>query len=288
MFDPARHEKCIDKTWDPALVTETINRCFETDEGYLQAKAWHTNPEHGANITLYEGGLGVLWGLHYLTHALDREARLNIPELAGEIYNDFERYEGVNLVEGGVVNPEGSYFLGRTGALNALQKLNPERYPEYQEQLLELARSNIANPSLEALWGGSGSILAILNNLVRAPNDSALAQLFLEQFDYLMDQLKPAGDYSCLIWTQDLYGRTPRLTGAGHGFVGNVFPFLRGQDFLTPERREKLLEITANTVIRTASEASGLANWQMNLDGSPDGRPNFLVQWCHGAPGVIM
>ena len=287
MFDPTRHEKCTEAAWDPRAVRQVVNDCFENDESYLTNHRW-TSGGNGANTTLYEGGLGVLWGLDYLTHALDREAKFSIADMALEIYGNFERFEATNLGDTGVQNFEASYFLGRAGALNALQKLNPVEYSSYQAELIEIARGNIANPTLEVLWGGPGSILPILNNLERSPNDETLSRLFIEQLEFLLSELKPVPELGCSIWTQDLYGSKPRLTGSGHGFAGNVYPFLRGQDFLSQTKRDELFEITVNTIIKTAVVSENLANWQLNLDSLQAGRPEFLVQWCHGAPGVIM
>ena len=289
MYEADRHVRCTEKAWDPELAREIIDKTFDDTESLFKRRYWQRpNDEHSAPTTMYEGALGVLWSLDYLRHALDRKVGFDIAEMALEIYGDFDRFETRYLEDTGVENFTASYFLGRSGALTILQKLDPYRYSNYQAELIELARSNIANPTLEILWGGSGTILPILNNLERSPNDRTLNELFIHQFEFLREQLETAEDFDCQIWTQDLYGTKPRLTGAGHGFVGNVYPFLRGNEYLPVEQRQWLIEMATDTLIKTATVEGDRANWQSNLDGVDRGRPKFLVQWCHGAPGVIM
>lgn len=288
MFDQDRHETCTDKPWDSSLVRDFMTSCVSKDAEFIARQGWKTMEGNGANTTLYEGGLGVLWGIHYVSHALDFDVDFSVSDVAQTIYRDFENFESRTLGQTGVKNFEASYFLGRSGSLNTLQKLDPVRYSDYQQQLIKIAHSNLNNPTLEVLWGGPGSILPILNNLERAPSEQTLSQLFLTQFDCLMDALIEAEDYGCMAWRQDLYGNQVRLSGSGHGFAGNVYPFLRGQDFLPNAKREFLRETTVNTLIKTATVESDLTNWMPSLDGDRPGRPSYLVQWCHGAPGIIM
>lgn len=70
-------------------------------------------------------------------------------------------------------------------------------------------------------------------------------------------------------WVQDLYGRQAVLLGAGHGFVGNVFPAVRGA---------ALLQLTA-------LRDGGAANWHPVITTEERVHGKLpLVQDCHGAP----
>jgi lantibiotic modifying enzyme len=91
----------------------------------------------------------------------------------------------------------------------------------------------------------------------------------------------PAG---CHLWTQDLYGRTDQLLGAAHGFAGNAFALLSGDDLLDDARRESLHERCAQALQATAIVADGGANWPPSARGKD---AKLLVQWCHGAPGIV-
>jgi lantibiotic modifying enzyme len=87
------------------------------------------------------------------------------------------------------------------------------------------------------------------------------------------------------VWTQQLYGRTQRLLGAGHGFVGNVRALAGRPDLLGAERFAELERRTARVHAAEALRDGGLANWSP-VFGEPQPE-RIRVQWCHGAPGVI-
>jgi hypothetical protein len=200
MFEVDRHQICSTDPWDSNRARDVAIAEFQSSQAHLKARCWRNFGEDIIGPTsLYQGAFGVLWAMHYLSHALDMELEFSAPEMALEIFEDFERYEAVTFARV-VENPTASYYVGRSGALNVLQKVAPEKYSSYQAELIEIARSNLANPSLEILWGGSGSILPILNNLERAPNDESLATLFVEQLEYLKSQLVHAEDYDCEVW----------------------------------------------------------------------------------------
>ncbi len=93
--------------------------------------------------------------------------------------------------------------------------------------------------------------------------------------------------FDCPIWTQDLYGTKEKLTGAGHGFVGNMYPFLRGLEFLTKPLKEWVLNDSIETVVKTAQLEGTCCNWPPELDGSTQESGKYLLQWCHGSPGVV-
>lgn len=78
-----------------------------------------------------------------------------------------------------------------------------------------------------------------------------------------------------------------QLLGAGHGFVGNVYPLLRGAALLDVSRREALYARCTKTLQTTAIFENGEANWPPNIDTPQPGPTKKLMQWCHGAPGVI-
>jgi hypothetical protein len=94
--------------------------------------------------------------------------------------------------------------------------------------------------------------------------------------------------YDCPIWIQDLYKKKRNLTGAGHGFVGNLYPFIRGNRFLPIELADWAKATAVETVIKTATIEGNCANWRSDLYGGDSDRPPFLLQWCHGAPGIII
>src|SRR5262249_53274475 len=83
--------------------------------------------------------------------------------------------------------------------------------------------------------------------------------------------------------TQTLYGRTTRYLGLGHGHAGNMLALLRGWPRLAAEQQARLAEAIPHTLAATAVEADEGANWP-----AVPGEPAYLLQICHGAPGIVM
>jgi lantibiotic modifying enzyme len=89
------------------------------------------------------------------------------------------------------------------------------------------------------------------------------------------------------MWTHHLYGQVRPHVGAGHGFASNVHA-LRGfvDDDILRARVERLLT-------RTAHYEEDPVNWPL-VNWPPldrtwlDQQPRVRVQWCHGAPGIII
>ena len=104
----------------------------------------------------------------------------------------------------------------------------------------------------------------------------------LRNLDYLTKTWLRAESCDCDLWTQDLYGKTGPLLGAAHGFAGNVFAYFRAAHFLPKADAESVLRRAIRTLQGTAHIQDDVANWSV-LPGAE----RFLVQWCHGAPGII-
>jgi lantibiotic modifying enzyme len=81
-----------------------------------------------------------------------------------------------------------------------------------------------------------------------------------------------------------MYGKQQRYVGAGHGVAGNVAVFLRAPELLPRDRHEQLFERIASLLDRYAVSDGTATNWWSLAE------PNFgnRLQWCHGAPGIIM
>jgi lantibiotic modifying enzyme len=88
------------------------------------------------------------------------------------------------------------------------------------------------------------------------------------------------------MWTQDLWGRKQKMTGAGHGFAGNASALIRGRALLPADTWSAWADAIIETAHATALRDGPLANWvpEVPPDHTP---PKMLVQWCHGAPGMV-
>src|SRR5207244_4470007 len=79
-------------------------------------------------------------------------------------------------------------------------------------------------------------------------------------------------------------GITERRMGALHGFAANALAMSRGARLLPPGRREELFERIAKSLQATAMREDGLVNWPVSMESTQ----RTFVQYCSGAPGVIM
>jgi hypothetical protein len=148
-----------------------------------------------------------------------------------------------------------SLLAGETGLL-VLTRSDDDR-------LAELVAANEHNPAWEVLWGSPGTILAA----------KAAGLPWRRSAEILAAQLDEDG-----LWTQRLLGGSPRqFLGPAHGFAGNVHA-LRG--LLDDDELRALVERALRAHAVWDRE---LVNWPPRVGDLPT-----RVQWCHGAPGMVI
>jgi hypothetical protein len=87
------------------------------------------------------------------------------------------------------------------------------------------------------------------------------------------------------LWLQDLYGDLLRYIGAAHGFAGNVRALWGAPEWLDDSGA---VEARAIATTRAFAVVDGeLATWPVVAEESRTGSPP-RVQWCHGAPGMVI
>ncbi len=286
LFEPDRHEVLCDAPWDAAQARETVHAIVRDIEQHrLPEGHWPLHPldDEGDGPptgfkSLYLGSAGVLWALWTLQR--EGAVALEIDPAAGIQQADAAYRSDPDT---GDVVP--SYFLGEAGILLLLWRLTGSSAAA--DRLYASVKSNIANPTNEALWAAPGTMVAAWH-LWQATEEERWRDLFLGNVEqvwrtWLFDE--PA---QCHLWTQDMYGKVVQYLGAGHGFAGNVYPLLKGASLLDASRREALYERCAATLQATAEfDDSGAVNWRVGISAPRPGRPRMLMQWCHGAPGVV-
>jgi lantibiotic modifying enzyme len=67
-----------------------------------------------------------------------------------------------------------------------------------------------------------------------------------------------------------------------------MFSLLRGSALLSSEQRVLVAERAAHTLRSIALREGDLANWLPQIGRPHRGPDKVLVQWCHGAPGMIL
>jgi hypothetical protein len=276
LFDPDRHEPLEAVSWDASVARGAIAAIAADAMTAARDGLWPSHPldegwQDGAR-TLYVGAAGVIWALSHLVRegAIAEDDRLSTWAAALPAHYEASPDTGSTVP---------SYFLGEAGVL--LLALRAQRRADWSDRLYAAVESNVSNPTLEALWGAPGTILAAVGayELTAEPRwrDLALANL-----ETLTDSWQRNGSADCDLWTQDLYGEKRALIGAAHGFAGNAFAFFRGLELLPAPDRESFLARAMRTLRATATIDGNLANW-----ATTPGSGKFLVQWCHGAPGII-
>lgn len=258
------HESLTEREWDPALARQAIQAIVADAEAAECDGAWPGHPlddvrEDQRLSSVYLGGAGMIWALSRLGSSLDAPAAIAAA---------LDRYRrSPDLADEGQAHAP-SLLLGETGVLVVADKLSSPAAD--RERLSELVRANRENPTWELLWGSPGTILA------------ARACGLDDEWRDSAELLYARWDESSDMWTGELYGRPQRYLGPGHGFAANVHA-LRGF-----AGEETLRARVARLLTRTAGRQDGLVNWPP-IDGPlSEYATTIRVQWCHGAPGIVI
>jgi len=282
IFDPQEHEPLIDDAWSEAPARAFVARIVrETDDAYDDDRAWPLHPEdrYGADDEgdrgIYCGSAGTMWALTRLAETYGIVLRHDYGTAVARCEESYR----ADPRETEIVVP--SYFLGTVGMMAARYAITGDR--TVLDRLSTDLLANVGNPTRELLWGSPGTALAALLVRERDGDDRYDAVLRAVQ-DELWDTWEPADREGRLLWEQDLYGQRRHLFGAAHGAIGNLAPFVRAFDLLSPERQDELRERIPAMLEAYVLRDDAAANWPSR--GYP--REGNRMQWCHGSPGVIM
>lgn len=271
LWDPERHEALTDVVWDSNVAGEGIREIVsDTEAAFDETTLWPVheldNPATTAPWTsAYLGASGVAWALMQL-HTRDWRA-------------ETRRFVEIHMATPEIGEPTPSLMLGEVG-VQAIADTDHDR-------LYSLIESNIEHESLELLWAAPGTMLPALF-LYERTGEARWRELYVRNAEHLLRTFEYYADYDVWLWTQKLYGEMVRLTGAAHGFAGNVFSLLRGAALLSDEQRALVVERAAHTMKAIALHHGELVNWLPHVGPARRGRDKILAQWCHGAPGMIL
>lgn len=287
LFEPARHEPLDPSlTWDEARARAAIEAIVGTTvRERTPASHWLVHPLDAEGNrprtgykSLYLGSAGVLWALWTLAR---EGAAAEALDAAEGIEQALASYVAEPDDSGEVVP---SYFLGETGIQLVRWRITGSAAAA--DRVYECVRANIGNPTNEALWAAPGTVVAAWH-LWCATHEARWRDLFLDNVEQVWRTWLFDEKAGCHLWTQDMYGSVAQYLGAGHGFAGNVYPLLMGGALLSDDRRETLYERCV-TMLRTfALREDGAVNWPSGTFTPRSGSTRFLMQWCHGAPGIV-
>ena len=296
LFIPERHEPLRGESWSEDAARAAIGQiaaaaCAAFDPLTL----WPTHPRDRDDgdpalpmASLYMGAAGAIWALQQLRRNGMAEPAIDFaPTIAGLLEHN-RRFN----TAAGFKSP--SYLLGDAGVL--LLQWKQLRDPAAADALFALAEGNLRNPTLESLWGSSGTLVAVLHMLddlsVPAQQQRWIellqrgAEILFEQMHAVRRSTQPQAE--AWLWTQDMYGKQLDHLGAGYGFAGNVYPIVRGARWLDAGLVGRFEERAAQTLGIAAERQGGAVNWQPQFDRVALGFPDKpLMQDCHGAPGIV-
>jgi hypothetical protein len=281
LFDPNRHEPLVIEAWNES----EARRCIEeivagAIDGYSPA---HLYPPHplddmlsgpSAGTSPYFGAMGVFWGVAYLS-------------AAGVVHDrrDWVRQRLDAMVDSnaGSSFAEGSLLLGPLPALALRARLQPLTAAADRDAIHAALLRAAAGPVLELMWGIPGGA-ALAEQLLRETGEPRWQTLLRKQLDAIWDARVDLPGIG-LLWDEELYGARNRYLGAVHGFAGQALLLLRAFTLLSAERRASVRGAIARTLDATAVRDGKLVNWP--TVAAPAEPPVCLVQYCHGAPGMI-
>ncbi len=286
LFGADRHEPLEGDAWSEAAARAAIERGVGLAlSDFDPARGWRAHPREDGGppgeplAELYGGGGGAVWALEHLAEAGVVPRCWDFREFVRRL--PAQQVAALATAQHGTA----SFLIGESGLRLLEWKLT--RDPAVADRLHELVEGNLDNPVREQLWGSTGTVLAAIAMAEHTaePRWAALVQRAVQQAWDEMEPIEAAG--GAWGWVQNLYGRTETLIGAGHGFVGNVYPAVRGAAFISPALREAYAARALAFLEATAIRDGDAVNWWPRVPPySPSNKPP-LVQDCHGAAGIV-
>jgi hypothetical protein len=285
LYRPEAFEALTEESWEKgrirhrirAIVADT-SAAFRGPRLFWQGHEWDCWHGTSPMKNLYVGSAGVLWALDVLRRRGYAETALDLGGLAVRNLELFRQrpdfMKGVKLPE----PRESSLLEGETGILLVAWRLAPSE--NLADDLLARVQANVSNPADEVMWGSPGTLLAACAMLAWT-GDSRWSEAWNESAEALHARRDADG-----LWVQRLYGDELRGLTPPHGLVGNVQALL---PLLDKARAETLRRDTGAILARAAVVENGLANWPPRMRPelpAPDGQ--IRVQWCAGAPGIVV
>jgi hypothetical protein len=260
LFDPKAHEPLGGGSWDARVARRTVDHMVDDTLAAFDGDGWprHPSDEH-AGGGIYGGIAGTAYALHAIVGRTPVGADKVIEAADGD-----------------------SFITGRLGAALVAWRLAPSQ--EVAAHMEEAANAVIASGENEFCLGAAGAAVAA-TLLFEDTRDERWAGVIGDAVRRLWSSWSFDRELRACVWAQRRGDETRKFLGAAHGVAGNAHALLRAAPMQSRDHQRELLDRTVETLRRTALEERGAANWPARTD-APDPRPR--VQWCHGAPGIVI
>jgi lantibiotic modifying enzyme len=270
-WNPDRHERLEAPAWSSVRAREALSALIDdVEDAWSEEEGWPAHPRDGMGPSSgqYVGTAGVVTGLRRMDDWTGRTPRVALEEVVWHLQRGAATDER---------HP--SLLIGRTGRALAVYREVPTA--ENATRVLRSIQDNDGSTEHELMWGLAGTLMAALW-MHQVTRDDRFAVAGRRQVRRLWAAWKRSGG-GPHTWVQALYGERQRYLGAAHGQVGNLHALWSvAEAWPDAVDGEELLARTLALARGTAVEGPDGTNWPATLGEEPE-----LVQWCHGAPGVV-
>ena len=285
LFNSARHEALSSTSWNESAAREAVARIADDAlRSFTPKDLWSAHPlddpetPAAHHLPLYHGAGGLIWALQHLRR---------IGAIAGGF--DFSATVATLVERNRAATADsedgrGSFLLGDVGLL--LLHWQTTRDAAIADALFAAIEANRHNKTLEALWGAPGSLIATLH-MGMATDEPRWREQLERGLRIVFDAMVFDESLGAWLWVQDMYQRQTRYLGAGHGFAGNLFAVFCGAKLLPRDLVDAYAERALQTLSLTAVRAGEAINWLPLQDPTGTLPEKWLMQDCHGAPGIV-
>jgi len=120
--------------------------------------------------------------------------------------------------------------------------------------------------------------------LYRKTGQSHWQDMYVKGAMSLMDNWVQDADTGQWLWKSQIFGQKRHYYGACHGITSNANILLQGAELLAENYTAIIIKRTVNTLKLSVKQQDNLANWVLCTKPNND---KLLVQWCHGAAGMV-
>jgi len=280
LFDKDRHETLTKSLWNQTIVqTEILSIIDEIQCSLLTNACWPTHPRDANSDNnvepkwrAYDGAAGTIHALQILSGY-----GYKVNDLTGLIEAVYQSF--LNAPDCPV---EPGLQIGELGILMPAILANPDD-EELSRLVIRCMEDTIELPMYEITSGQSGMMHAALA-LYRKTGKNHWKDLYVKGAKSLIDNWKQDKDTKQWLWQSQVFGTKRHYYGACHGITGNANILLQGADLLPDGYTKMIVSRTVNTLIISVKRKNNLANWTLYTKPDID---KLLVQWCHGAAGIV-
>ncbi len=280
LFDKERHESLTKTPWNISIVQAEISSIIDDIQASLLPDIyWPTHPldaesysRKGPKWSAYAGAAGTIHGLQLL-----RGYGYNVndlSELIEDIYLLFLKKPDVSVEPG--------LQIGELGILMPAILAKPNDV-KLSKLVMRCMEDTINLPLYEITSGQSGMMHAALA-LYRKSGEQHWKDFFIKGAKSLMDNWTHDTNTGEWLWQSQVFGPKRHYYGACHGVAGNANILIQGAELLPEGYTEMIIKRTVTTLNISAKQKNNVTNWALCTKPDID---KLLVQWCHGAAGIV-